>query len=184
MLRRIVVLVVSVAAALAAWPGAAAGHGSASLTIHSDGLGSVWVTATWTDGHPIAVPMAAALSATSRAGTRIGPAPLRSAHDGAGTLTFDQRLTPGEWAIVADLASPAIGHCEASIQVADRGSAPPGASQIRCAPSDQPVNDDARETTMSTSKGSGWPVALAVGLGLLVAAGAGLAIIRRRRALP
>ncbi|MET7418545.1 hypothetical protein [Dactylosporangium sp. NPDC005555] len=42
----------------------AAAHGGASVTIHSDGRGSVWITAQWQDGHPINEPTPVTLTAT------------------------------------------------------------------------------------------------------------------------
>ncbi|GAA4452812.1 hypothetical protein [Phytohabitans houttuyneae] len=91
-------------------------HAGAVLTVHSDGAGSVWITAKWTDGHPVTGPATAILTG-SAAGQRVGPAPLRPIGDGAGTLTYTGQLPPGQWAVTAEMAMPAVARCDARFEV-------------------------------------------------------------------
>lgn len=104
-------------------------HAGAVLTVHSDGAGSVWITAKWTDGHPVTGPATAILTATG-AGQRVGPAPLRATGDGAGTLTYSGQLAPGQWTVTAEMAMPAVARCEARIDV----GAPAKATAVTCEP--------------------------------------------------
>ena len=159
-------------AVVAACQDAAGAHGGATMTIHADGTGSVWVTAQWQDGHAITEPVAAVLTANPTAGgTRIGPTPLRALHDEAGTLVLADKLGPGEWSVVADMASPAIGHCEATVRVA--GTPSPG--ETRCGATPAPARAAQADTR------SARPVALlVVGAGVLIAAGVAFLVIRQR----
>jgi len=163
-------------AVVAACQDAAGAHGGATMTIHADGTGSVWVTAQWQDGHAITDPVAAVLTANPAAGgTRIGPTPLRALHDEAGTLVLPDKLGPGDWSVVADMASPAIGHCEATVRVAgaDGGSASP--SETRCGGTPAPAR------AAQAGPQSARPVALVViGAGVLIAAGVAVLVVRQR----
>jgi hypothetical protein len=136
-LRWVAVVVAVTLAIVGACQEGAFAHSAAELSIHTDNKGSVWVTAKWQDGHPITEPMAAALIATSRSGQRIGPVGLKAMHDEAGTLTLEQRLGAGEWTVVADLATPAIGHCEAVVPVAAAGQPAAAPTETRCAAASQ-----------------------------------------------
>jgi hypothetical protein len=91
-------------------------HAGAVLTVHSDGAGSVWITAKWTDGHPVTGPASAILTGTA-AGHRVGPAPLRAVGDGAGTLAYSGQLPPGQWTVTAEMAMPAVARCDARFEV-------------------------------------------------------------------
>jgi hypothetical protein len=167
--------VAATVAVVAACQQAAGAHGGAAMTIRTDGGGSVWVTAQWEDGHAITDPVAAVLTANPTAGgTRIGPVPLRALHDEAGTLALPDKLGPGEWSVVADMASPAIGHCEATVRVAGTGASPsPG--ETRCGGTRGPARAAGGEAP------SARPVALiVVGVGMLIAAGVAILVIRQR----
>lgn len=104
-------------------------HAGAVLTVHSDGAGSVWITARWADGHPVTGPASAILTGTA-AGHRVGPAPLRATGDGAGTLAYSGQLPPGRWTVTAEMAVPAVARCDARFDV---GTAAAPAS-VTCEP--------------------------------------------------
>jgi hypothetical protein len=166
-LRWVAVVAMVTFAVLVAWPDAAGAHGVATLTIHGDGRGSVWVTARWDDGHPITESMAATAIATSKAGQRVGPVPLKPLHDSAGTLAFGDPLAAGDWQVVADLAAPALGHCAASVAVAAPGQPAASPTETRCASSAPPgtassgAQRDVRKVTLYVV-GGGLLVALLV----------------------
>jgi len=128
MVRRVLLIAACVVLATAA---PAQAHGGAILTVHTDGRGSVWVTATYGDGHPITAGAAVALTATSPAGSRVGPVALQATGDAAGTLRHSGTLAPGTWTVTAEMGAPAIGRCETSVTVAapDQPATP---SQQRC----------------------------------------------------
>ncbi|WP_203904071.1 hypothetical protein [Virgisporangium aliadipatigenens] len=107
-----------------ALPGAAGAHGGAVLTVHGDGLGSVWVTAAYADGHPITSGTAATVFAVAATGERVGPAPLRPVAAGEATLSYAGVLPPGDWTVTAQMAAPATGNCEAPMQVVPAGTTP------------------------------------------------------------
>ncbi|BCB90898.1 hypothetical protein [Phytohabitans suffuscus] len=137
-------------------------HAGAVLTVHSDGAGSVWVTASWTDGHPVTRPVSAVLTATA-AGQRVGPAPLRAIGDGAGTLTYSGQLPPGQWTVTAELAMPAVARCDARFDV----GAPAVPATVTCEP-----------PRAAPEPGTSWtPVVVAAVLAVLVA----VFLIGRRR---
>jgi hypothetical protein len=108
------------------------------LTVHTDGRGSVWVTAAWVDGHPVTERVGATLVATSARGERVGPVPLRQIGDAAGTLVYERALGAGEWRVVAETGHPSIARCEADIRSAD-GTAQPEPGAVRCAPQAAPT---------------------------------------------
>ncbi|MDQ7904928.1 hypothetical protein RB614_10385 [Phytohabitans sp. ZYX-F-186] len=142
-------------------------HAGAVLTVHSDGAGSVWVTAQWTDGHPVTGPASAILTATA-AGQRVGPAPLRAIGDGAGTLTYSGQLPPGQWTVTAELAMPAVARCDARFEVG--AAAAPAA--VACTPPDSAAAPAGAAVPWPTVALAGAVVAVLV---------AGLLLARRRR---
>jgi hypothetical protein len=105
----------------------AAAHDGVTLTLHGDGRGSVWVTATWQDGHPVTEAVGITLLATTADGRREGPAGLR--RNGA-ALTYAGTLGPGDWTVVAEMGTPAIGRCQGVLHVAADGAP----QDIVCAP--------------------------------------------------
>jgi hypothetical protein len=136
--RRIAAVAARLAALTAAWTVVVAvvlappaqSHDGVDVTVHTDGAGTVWATVAWTDGHPVAEPVSALMTATSAQGERVGPAALRAA-PAAGTVAYPATLTVGEWLVSIDVALPAIGHCEATVVVPADGASPtPG--QTRC----------------------------------------------------
>ena len=115
--------------AMAAWASPADAHGSVVLVLHGDGRGSVWLTATWADCHPITDPIGAVLTATSTSGQPVGPAPLQANGD---VLAYRGRLAAGDWTVTVEMGTPAIGRCQGTMHVSGAASAVP--SEIRCAP--------------------------------------------------
>jgi hypothetical protein len=115
------------------WPSPASAHRDIVLTVHTDGHGSVWVTAAWVDGHPVTERVGATLVATSASGERVGPVPLRQIGDSAGTLVYERPLGAGRWRVVAETGHPSIARCEADIRSTD-GTARPEPGEVRCAP--------------------------------------------------
>ncbi|MET7392192.1 hypothetical protein ABZS66_01660 [Dactylosporangium sp. NPDC005572] len=105
-------------------------HDGVILTLHGDGRGSVWVTVAWQDGHPVTEAVGMTMLATSSAGGRVGPAGLQRKGD---ALTYPGTLAPGEWTVVAEMGTPAIGRCQGVLRVAaaDASAAP---DQTMCAP--------------------------------------------------
>ncbi|WP_433208360.1 hypothetical protein ACQP00_43130 [Dactylosporangium sp. CS-047395] len=146
-------------------------HGGASVTIHSDGHGSVWITAQWQDGHPINEPTTVTMTAGS-----LPPAVLHQTGDERGTQTYSGTLDPGSWRVAIDLGTPVNGHCQALIQVADpAATAQP--TEVACLiPATQA---SAPAAAPSSSGGSLTP--LWITLGALVVAGGGFAFFRSRR---
>ncbi len=203
-MRRFVVVALVLAAALSQASPAAA-HGGASVTIHSDGRGSVWITARWQDGHPINEPTPVTLSATpaaaastgssgpaGTAGTSGGGASpiagsrLTQTGDERGTQTWSGVLPPGAWRVAIDLGAPVEGHCQALVP-----SAPDGAASGTGA-SPQPVEVacliPATAATGPAGEGESPAGSLAplwVTLGVLLIAGLiGAEVLRRRRHRP
>jgi len=141
--------------AMAAWASPADAHGSVVLVLHGDGRGSVWLTATWADGHPITDPIGAVLTATSTSGQTVGPAPLQAKGD---VLAYSGTLAAGDWTVTAEMGTPAIGRCQGTLHVGGAASAAP--SEIRCAPPAPPP-----ATAPVTASGSShviWYVVLAL----------------------
>jgi hypothetical protein len=126
----------------------------------------VWLTVTWADGHPVTEPIGAVLTATSASGQTVGPAPLQSTGD---ALTYSGTLAAGDWTVTAEMGTPAIGRCQATLHV--NPAAVP--SETRCAPAAAPAPE--------ASSHVGWYVAIAVGA---VAALAGLFFYARRSPTP
>ena len=105
----------------------AAAHDGVILTLHGDGRGSVWVTATWQDGHPVTEAVGITLLATTADGRREGPAGLRRNGE---ALTYAGTLAEGDWTVVAEMGTPAIGRCQGVLHVAADGAP----QDIVCAP--------------------------------------------------
>lgn len=175
-LARAILGAVPAAAAVAGTVLPAAAHATAAITIHSDAAGSVWATARWGDGHPIAGPVTAILTATADTGDRVGPAPLRVIGDRAGTLAHAAPLAPGRWWVTVEMASPAVARCEATVTVRPRDAAgAPAPDPVTCAPEEAP----SAAPTGDRGTGTGWIVAA---LAAVLAGAAALAAPRRRRA--
>jgi hypothetical protein len=132
--------VLAAALALCGWPSPASAHDGIVLTVHTDGRGSVWVTAAWIDGHPVTGPIGATLVATSASGERVGPVPLRQTADSAGTLVYERTLGPGDWRVVAETGHPSIARCEANLRSADV-TTKPEPDETRCVPAASPHTD-------------------------------------------
>jgi hypothetical protein len=117
--RRAAACLLTAAVVVLGFPGTASAHGGVVLTLHGDGRGSVWVTSVWDDGHPVTEAIGMTLLATSKAGQRVGPAPLKRNGD---AMTYAGTLPAGEWTVVADMGTPAIGRCEGTVKVAAEGA--------------------------------------------------------------
>jgi hypothetical protein len=115
------------------WGSPVYAHGGASVTIHSDGRGSVWITARWQDGHPVNEPTPVTLTAVRSASgaSPAGPSTLRQTGDERGTQTYSGTLDPGSWQVSIDLGAPVGGHCQALVQVA-AGTASPLPVEVAC----------------------------------------------------
>jgi hypothetical protein len=157
--------------------GPAQAHGGASVTIHSDGHGSVWITAQWQDGHAISEPTVVTLTAASSA-TSVAPSVLRQTGDERGTQTYGGTLDPGAWRVAIDLGPPVNGHCQALIQaVAPSATAQP--TEVACLiPATAPSG---AAPASSSAPGGGSLTPLWVTLGALAVAGAAFAVVRARR---
>jgi len=143
--HRLATVLAAAALVLCGWPSPASAHRDIVLTVHTDGRGSVWVTAAWIDGHPVTEPVGATLVATSSAGERVGPVPLRRSGDSAGTLFYERTLDAGDWRVVAEIGHPSIARCEADIRSADEATRPEP-DEVRCAPVASPAADAPGET--------------------------------------
>ncbi|MER7006452.1 hypothetical protein ABT297_25905 [Dactylosporangium sp. NPDC000555] len=153
-------------------------HGGASVTIHSDGHGSVWITAQWQDGHPITEPTAVTMTASADGAASLAPSVLRQTGDGRGTQTYSGTLDPGAWRVAIDLAAPVNGHCQALIQVAS-AAATPQPTEVACLiPASVP--SAAAAPPASPAGGSLTPLWFTLG-GLAVAAAVTAAVLVRRR---
>jgi hypothetical protein len=131
--HRLATVLAAAAVVLCGWPSVASAHRDIVLTVHTDGRGSVWVTAAWIDGHPVTGPVGATLVATSSTGERVGPVPLRQIGDTAGTLVYERTLDAGDWRVVAEIGHPSIARCEAAIRSV-AGTTRPTPDEVRCAP--------------------------------------------------
>lgn len=176
--RRVVLGCALTLLVLLAWPAPAGAHGLAVLTIHGDGRGSVWVTALWQDGHPITEPVGAVLTAKSATGERIGPVALRQRGDGTGTLSYSGTLAAGEWAVEAEMGTPAIGRCTATVLVAAPGASP-APTEVRCG-AVASAAAGAANGAGAASKVGAWAW-LAAGLGVLAAVGVVALFASRKR---
>jgi hypothetical protein len=131
-LRSTLVAVAATAVVVFAHPAPARAHGAVDVTVHSDGTGSVWATVRWGDGHPVSEKLTALMTATGAPG-RVGPAPMRPVAGQVGLISYGEQLPAGTWQVAVDVATPAIGRCEATVRIG--GGATP--SETRC-PADQP----------------------------------------------
>jgi len=157
----LVATALAVAVAVLGFAGDADAHAGVVLTLHGDGRGSVWVTAVWQDGHPVTEPIGMTMLATSAKGERVGPAPLKRNGD---AVTYGGTLAPGEWTVVADMGTPAIGRCEAVLRVAE-ATATPAPDEKTCTP--PPVSAPPAPAPPSASFTWVWYL-----LGVVVVAGA------------
>ncbi|MER7278906.1 hypothetical protein ABT369_31160 [Dactylosporangium sp. NPDC000244] len=151
-------------------------HGGASVTIHSDGLGSVWITAQWQDGHPINEPTTVTLTAADGASASVAPSVLRQTGDERGTQTYSGTLTPGSWRVAIDLGAPVNGHCQAVVPVAaPTATATP--TEVACL-----IPATASSTAAAPSPGGGGSLTpLWFTLAALLVAGAAVTVFVRRR---
>jgi hypothetical protein len=193
------VLVAALAAALSQASPAAA-HGGASVTIHSDGRGSVWITARWQDGHPVDEPTPVTLTATpadvatpadlATPATPIAASKLTQTGDGRGTQTWSGVLPPGAWRVAIDLGAPVEGHCQALVPSAPGGASDGSASNSSAAAA-QPVEvaclspaTAATGPAEDAASPAGSLAPLWVTLGVLLIAGLIAAEVVRRRRQP
>ena len=185
-LVRLVVVFAAVLLAALSQASPAAAHGGASVTIHSDGRGSVWITAQWQDGHPINEPTPVTLTAAPAAGgsTQGGSAAiagerLTQTGDERGTQTWSGVLPPGSWRVAIDLGAPVEGHCQALVPaVTGEGSGTPQPVEVACLiPATAPTGDATAPSWSAAGLAPLW-----VTLGVLLIAGLVTAeVIRRRR---
>ncbi|MET7399518.1 hypothetical protein ABZS66_39145 [Dactylosporangium sp. NPDC005572] len=175
MVRRTGTVLAVVAAGLVFGAAPAAAHGGAAVTIHSDGRGSVWITAQWQDGHPINEPTPVTLTATPAGGSAapVGPATLRQTGDERGTQTYTGTLDPGSWRVSIDLGAPVDGHCQALVPVA-ADAASPAPVEVACL-----VPATATSAPAAAAPGGGSLTPLWITAGVLAAAGAGFLVYRR-----
>jgi hypothetical protein len=161
------------------WGSPVYAHGGASVTIHSDGHGSVWITAQWQDGHPVNEPTPVTLTAVpSFAGASpAGPSTLRQTGDERGTQTYSGTLEPGTWQVSIDLGPPVRGHCQALVQVA-AGSASPLPVEVACL-----IPATSSTAAAAPAVGSLTPRWFTLG-GLAVAGTATAVVLARRRRMP
>jgi hypothetical protein len=151
-------------------------HGGASVTIHSDGHGSVWITAQWQDGHAINEPTVVTLTAASTASS-VAPSVLRQTGDERGTQTYGGTLDPGSWRVSIDLGAPVNGHCQALIQaVAPSATAQP--TEVACL---IPATAASAASSSSSAPVGGSLTPLWVTLGALAVASAAFAVFRAGR---
>jgi hypothetical protein len=177
MSARIGTLLATVALLLLATPAPAQAHGGASVTIHSDGRGSVWITARWQDGHPVNEPTTVTLTATGDGSASVAPAVLRQTGDERGTQTYGGTLEPGAWRVAIDLAAPVDGHCQALIQVAPV-TATPRPTEVACL---IPATDPSGAAAPPDAPAGGSLTPLWFTLGGLAVAAAVIAAVRVRR---
>jgi len=155
------------------WGTPASAHGNVTMTVHSDGRGSVWMTAAWSDNHPISDPIGAILTGTSSTGAQVGPVPLRQTGD---ALTYTGELAPGDWTLTAEMGTPAIGRCAATVHIVAASDPAPSPAAITCATSPAPGPTAAAAPATS----SAWPGLAAIGgAGAFLAAGVALWIRAR-----
>jgi hypothetical protein len=172
-LRRLVYIGLATLAVVAGTGLPAGAHAGAVLTIHSDGAGSIWVTARWIDGHPVTGPATAIVTASSTTGQRVGPVALRTVDDGNGTLTYSGQLASGHWSVTAEMASPAVARCDTQVRV----GRPATPATVTCTP------EDVEPAAAPSGGGSSppWPIIALVGALGVVLLAMRLAPRRRRR---
>lgn len=180
MIRRIaaaaaLAAVASLAAALA-FPAPAAAHGAASIALNSDGLGAVWVTVSWSDGHDVDTQVEGTVAARSKDGATVAPQPLVKS-SAPGTFVYMGTLAAGTWDVEVDLGTPIHRSCTASFDVATT----PKTSTVACdvpgaAPAAAPPAGEGRDL-------AGILALVAAGVGAVVL-GAVALLMRRRRTPP
>lgn len=112
----------AVLAAVLGWPGTAAAHATLTLTVNTDGRGSVSVDVAWSDGHPVTEPMAATMIAVPITAGPVGVGPVALTRlPGRPTVVYSGTLPTGQWRVTVDTAMPGIGHCEAVVRVDPAG---------------------------------------------------------------
>jgi hypothetical protein len=174
-IRRIAVAL-SVVAAVLAFPAPAAAHGAASIALNSDGLGAVWVTVTWSDGHDVDTQVEGTVAARSKGGATVAPQPLVKS-SAPGTFVYMGTLAAGTWDVEVDLGTPIHRSCTASFEVATT----PKTSTVACdvpaaAPAAPPAAGEGRDP-------AGVLALVAAGVGAIVLAAVAL-LTRRRRTPP
>ncbi|MDG6102661.1 hypothetical protein Daura_41930 [Dactylosporangium aurantiacum] len=179
---RSVVVIASALLAVLSLASPAGAHGGASVTVHSDGRGSVWITAQWQDGHPINEPTPVTLTATPAAGGTAAPVPastLTQTGDARGTQTWSGVLPPGSWRVAIDLGPPVDGHCQALVPSAADGTASPQPVEVACL---IPATGATAATGGGEGSATGSLAPLWVTLAVLAIAGLIAAeVVRRRR---
>jgi hypothetical protein len=156
------------AAFLAGTASPAVAHEGVQLTIHSDGTGTVWVTAAWADGHPVTEQTTALFNATSTTGEKAGPTGMRRPKGvERGMLQYPDQLRAGEWTVVVEMSSPALARCQAVVKVAAAGEAPV-VTEVPCAVASSSPSDAAAPRSVPAI----WYVGItALLVGVTVAAG-------------
>ncbi len=155
-------VLIAVAAMLPLWPPVAAqAHDGVRPTLHHDGVGSVWATAVWQDGHAVTEPMLATLSGYSDSGEVISPAALQPLAHQQGTMIRPGLLPAGDWTLTLDIAAPGLGYCQARITIG------PGAlpGKVLCDPDPAPAPTAAAESTTAW-----WALIAAAATALLLGA--------------
>jgi hypothetical protein len=116
LIRWAAVVAAMVVGLLMCWYDTAHAHGSVIVTLHSDGRGSVWADLKWNDGHPVSENIAAAITARSRDGKRVGPVAM-AGYPGEPTIRYEGTLAAGQWTVTVEAAEPATGICSADFAV-------------------------------------------------------------------
>jgi hypothetical protein len=168
LLRWVAVLLAMAVAVVACWHDTAYAHGTVSVTLHSDGHGSIWADMAWEDGHPVTEVIVATVAADPLGpGKRVGPvamAPL----DRDGTVRYQGTLATGTWKVTVDAAAPGIGTCSAEFAVgtdAKPRTVSCGRTVRPAAPAAAPADKDSSQTGL-------WLTVI-----LAVAAAGGLALL-------
>jgi hypothetical protein len=167
--------VVAAAAALLASPAPASAHGAASIALNSDGLGAVWVTVSWSDGHDVDTQVEGTVAARSKDGTTVAPQPLVKS-SAPGTFVYMGTLAAGTWDVEVDLGTPIHRSCTASFDVATT----PKTSTVAC---DLPAAAPAAPPAGEGRDLAGILALVAAGVGAVVL-GAVALLMRRRRTPP
>jgi hypothetical protein len=171
------VLIAMIVGLVVCWHDTAHAHDGVVLTVHTDGRGSVWADVAWEDGHPVGEAIVAAMTAQSQAGRQVGPVSL-TALAGEGTVRYKGTLAAGRWAVTVDAAAPGTGTCKAEFVVGTAGK--PQSKKCDAPPAFIP--DSAAAQAPPEGGGSGRTLAFAaVGIGVVVAGGVGLLMLRERR---
>ena len=176
MIRRLAVVAAALAASVLLLPVPASAHGEgAKIALNSDGLGAVWLTVEYTDGHEVDGPIEGTISAREEGGATVDAQQL-VASSAPGLFVYMGTLAAGQWSVRADLGTPIHRSCTASFAV----STTPKTTAVSCDP------PDAVAAAPAPAEGRDW-----VGIGALVAAaalavglGAAALLMRRRRQPP